>query len=411
MIGEYIFESNIGHLIIHPNLSHVRCYLKNQSGFVQLCPRCNPETGQYLLPFGYSRSLDSLRNIVDSLLGRILEAVSRFRENRASLLKLCLNTGLPSVEIMGDCPALISLIASRLDAITPVSEYTDTARYLVRLKREHILSYFTYPSSKSIIKMMRKIPASDSGLANLEEFRKIIEDGNPWKIKVLQHIEIINWLVLHLLSGRYIESHIRPSFVLDIGGTDPDEIFDISLKLSENQRILASAGAALKVPRLTTLCDLERVHDRLVADYMEVMKYSDIVELKFPEPPLPGVEVAGEDNGSHGIFPLENGLALRDEGLRMNHCIATYAHEIAEENGLLYAYHVDLPYKPLATVLIRRNPCSWIFEVEEIRGFHNAPVDPDVELYVHNWLSKQGVANERDERDTENQDVMETQSM
>ncbi|RJX18603.1 MAG: hypothetical protein C4575_10500 [Desulforudis sp.] len=390
-IGEYRFECNEGRLILHPNLCPVRCFLSNESGLVQLCPNYDPEDGQHLLPFGYRRTMDWLQDILNSYAGRILEAVSIFRENKASLLKLCFNAGKQAVELMDDCPALISLIAARLDPIESIHEYTDQARYIVQLKREHILSYCSYPSSRSTIKMMRKIPASDSGLAHLELFRKIIVEGKCWKIKVLQHADRINWLVLHLLSGGHFESHIRPSFVLDVGRvTDPDELFEAYQQISEIQRIVTPPRIRLKIPCLMKLQDLGRNHDRLVAEYMEARKFDEILELEFPEPPLPGVEISGEDNGSYGIFPLANGRALRDEGLRMNHCIATYAYDIVLENGLLYAYHVDLPSKPPATVLIRRNPCSWTLEVHEIRGFHNAPVNPDVEFYVNEWLAKQG---------------------
>lgn len=390
-IGEYRFNSNAGRVILHPNLCPVRCFLSSESGLIQLCPNYDPEDGQHLLPFGYRRTMDWFKNIVDSYGGRILEAVSAFRENKAALLKLCFNAGKPAIELMDDCPALISLMAFRLESVKQIHEYTDRARYLLRQKREHILSCFSYPSSRSVIKMMRKIPASDSGADYLELFKKILDERIPWKFKVLQHADHINWLVLHLLSGGYFESHLRPSFVLDISKlTDSDDLFEASRQISEIQRIVTPPRIRLKIPCLMKLQDLERNHNRLVAEYMEARKFDEILELEFPEPPLPGVEISVEDNGSYGIFPLANGRALRDEGLRMNHCIATYAYDIVLENGLLYAYHVDLPSKPPATVLIRRNPCSWTLEVHEIRGFHNAPVNPDVEFYVNEWLAKQG---------------------
>lgn len=391
LIGEYRFECDNGLLIIHPNLGHVRCFLRNSSGTVLLCPRYEPENGQYLLPFGYSKSMDSIRSIVDSLAAGILQTVSCFSENKASLLKICFNVGKPAVELMEDCPAIISLIAGGLDANLPIHAYLEQAKYLVRQKRKKILSYFSYPSSKSAIKLMRKIPAPDSGLRCLESFRGILDEGNPGKIKILQHAEHINWLVLHLLAGGYFALRVRASFILEAGKlTDPEEMYAVNRQISEMDRIISAADGELTVPVLTNLKSLETVHDRLAAEYREVKKYKEIITLEFPEPPLPGIKIANEENGRYGIFPLQNGIDLLCEGREMEHCIATYAHRIVEENGWLYAYHVHLPNKPPATILIRNNPCLDKSQIEQISGCHNSPVDPAVELYVHNWLSQHG---------------------
>ena len=391
LLGEYRFECNNGLLIIHPNLCHPRCFLVNSSGTIPLCPRYDLESGQYLLPFGYSKSMDSILNIVDSLSAKIFHSVSCFRENKARLLKICFNVGKPAVELMEDCPAIISLIAAGLNAKMPVREYTEQAKYLVRQKRKKILSYFSYPSSKSVIKLMRKIPAPDTGLSYLESFRKIMLEGDPKEIKILQHAEHINWMVLHLLSGGYFDSRVRASFILEIGRlTEHEELYEVHRQISEMDRIIDAADGELTVPALTNLKSLEIVHDRLVSEYMEVKKYKEIIKMEFPAPPLPGMEIANEEKGRYGIFPLKNGIDLLCEGLEMEHCIATYAHKIVEENGWLYAYHVHLPNKPPATILIRNNPCLGKAQIEEIRGFHNSQVDPAVEFYVDNWLAKHG---------------------
>lgn len=396
LIGEYRFECNAGLLILHPNLSHVQCLLKHPSGIIPLCPRHDPASGQYFLPFGYSRSMDNILNIVHSLTQRILQGVSRFRKNKAALLKICYNVGKPAVELMEDCPALISLIAARLDSNLPIREYTEKAMQLTRRKRREILSSFSYPSTESVIKLLRKIPAPDADPDHLETFRKIILDGNPRKIKILRHAKHINWLVLQLLSEKYFPSRVHPSFVLETGElADPEAIEEVWLQISEMDRIIETAASELYVPVLRRLEFLEPVHDILVDEYLEARRYREIVKLTFPEPPLPGMEIANENNSAYGIFPLKNGFDLLSEGLEMDHCIATYAHDIVEENGWLYAYHVQLPGKPPATILIRSNPLHETSRLEEIRGHNNSPVDPAVKLYVNNWLTKRGAGQDR----------------
>jgi hypothetical protein len=396
LIGEYKFECNEGLLILHPNLRHMQCFLVADSGVIPLCPRHDVRSGQYLLPFGHRRSMDNILNIVDSLTDRIVQTVSRFRKNKAALLKICFNVGRPAVELMEDCPALISLIAARLDSNLPVREYAEKAMHLTLRKRKEILSFFSYPSSASVIRLLRKIPASDTGPAHLEAFRKILVDGNSRKIKILRHAKHINRLVLHLLSDKYFPSRVHPSLVLEAGElTNPEEMEEVWLQISEMDRIIEAAPLELNVPVLRRLESLESVHDMLVAEYREARRYREIVELTFPKPPLPGMELAGEENVPHGIFPLQNGIDLLCEGLEMEHCIATYAHQIAGEMGRLYAYHVQLPGKAPATVLIRNNLWHDTPRLEEIRGHHNSAADPAVRLFVNNWLAKRKTGQDR----------------
>lgn len=386
--GEYRFECNDGLLILHPNLRHVRCFLENSNGTVPLFPRHNLESGQYLLPFGFSGSIEHIQNIVDTLSERILRNVSCICENKALLLKICFNVGRPAVELMEDCPALLSLIASRLDSNLPIREYTERATCLVGQKRKKILAQFSYPSSTSVMQLMRKIPPQDSGMRYLESFRKILLQGNPAKIKILRHAAHINWLVLHLVSGGYFDSRVRASFVLATGRlTAREKIYDVYQQIAEMDRIIDAANGELTVPALTNLKSLKTVHDLLVAQYMAVRDYSHILELEFPEPPLPGMEIANEGNVRYGIFPLKNGRELWKEGLQMQHCIATYAHKIVKENGWLYAYHVHLPNTRPATILIRSNPSRGKSRLEEMSGYRNSAVDPAVRFHVNQWLA------------------------
>ncbi|HHO48963.1 MAG TPA: hypothetical protein ENN06_11025 [Desulfobacteraceae bacterium] len=397
LIGEYTIECNEGRLILHPNLPHAQCLLSHPAGILPLCPRYEPESGQYLLPFGYSRSMDTLLHIVDSLGDRILQGVSRFRKNKAALLKLCFNAGRPAVELMEDCPALIGLIAARLDAALPIREYTEKAAQLVRRKRKEILSSLSYPASRSVIRLLRKIPAADRESAHLEAFRKIIVAGNPGKIKILRHALHINWLVVQLLSEKYFPARVHRSFVLETGGlADPEAIEEVWLRIAEMDRIIETAGCELFVPPLRGLESLEPVHDILVDEYLEARRYKEIARLTFSEPPLPGMEIANDTAVSCGVFPLKNGMELLSEGVEMDHCIATYAHDIVEENGGLYAYHVQLPRKPPATFLIRKSPLHGTMRVQEIRGRSNSTVDSAVELFVNDWLARSEAGRDRE---------------
>ncbi|MFA7455660.1 MAG: hypothetical protein WCZ10_14485 [Desulfobulbaceae bacterium] len=396
LIGEYTFECKEGLLILHPNLRQAQCLLRHPSGILPLCPRYEAESGQYLLPFGYSRSMDALLRLVDSLGDRILQGVSRFRKNKAALLKFCFNTGRPAVELMEDCPALIGLIAARLDATLPIGEYTEKAARLVRRKRGEILSSLSYPASKSVIRLLRKIPAADCESAHLGALRNIIVAGDPAKIKILRHAQHINWLVLQLLSEKYFPARVHPSFVLEtVGLADPEAIEEIWLQIAEMDRIIETAACELYVPALRRLESLEPVHDILLDEYLAVRRYREIAGLTFPEPPLPGLETANVNTVPCGIFPLENGRELLREGAEMDHCIATYAHDIVEANGELYAYHVQVPRRPPATVLIRRNPLHGTSRVQEIRGRGNTSADPEVELFVNDWLARRETDQDR----------------
>ncbi|MFA5719073.1 MAG: hypothetical protein WC952_15295 [Desulfobulbaceae bacterium] len=397
LISEYRFECKEGVLILHPNLRQAQCLLRHPSGILPLCPRYEPESGQYLLPFGYSLSMDALLRLVDSLGGRILQGVSRFRRNKAALLKFCFNAGRPAVELMEDCPALIGLIASRLDATLPIGEYTEKAAGLLRRKRGEILSSLSYPASKSVIRLLRKIPAADCESAHLEALRNIIVTGDPVKIKILRHAQHINWLVLQLLSEKYFPARVHPSFVLETGRlADPEAIEEVWLQIAEMDRLIETAACELHVPALRRLESLEPVHDILVDEYLAARRYREIAGLSFPEPPLPGLETANDNTVSWGIFPLKNGMELLREGVEMDHCIATYAHDIVAANGELYAYHVQMPGRPPATVLIRRNSLHGTSRVQEIRGHGNTPVDPGIELFVNDWLVRREAGQDRE---------------
>lgn len=102
-------------------------------------------------------------------------------------------------------------------------------------------------------------------------------------------------------------------------------------------------------------------------------------KLVFPEPWFPAHE-----NETLKILPLTSEQALDDEGIRMHHCVATYAKRVAE--GSVYIYSVVNDDKNIATLEIRKIGNK--FTIGQLRGVCNGEVPNYIQKQVFQWFSK-----------------------
>ena len=93
------------------------------------------------------------------MLDRLLQAVSRVPVQQGCLLRFCVDGGIPAIELLEDCPAMALLLAMKVEYTPSVEEYQRTVVALVGSKRDEILSHCSYPSSKWVVRLLRKIPA------------------------------------------------------------------------------------------------------------------------------------------------------------------------------------------------------------------------------------------------------------
>lgn len=98
----------------------------------------------------------------------------------------------------------------------------------------------------------------------------------------------------------------------------------------------------------------------------------------------PGRYSAGHRNGFR-IVPLRTAAELREEGRVMNHCVATYAGEVARGECTILSIRDGA--RRVATLEIR--PCVGGYRIVQLQGPGNRRVPAEVWQTVREWLAEQ----------------------
>ena len=125
-----------------------------------------------------------------------------------------------------------------------------------------------------------------------------------------------------------------------------------------------------------TVIELSNAWHRDVAQFSRDIE-TGIVE--FPQPWLEGAHI-----GQFRIQPITDVVELREEGLHMRHCVATYASRVVK--GVSYIYSVRRDEERVATLELVRNDEA-DFSVGQISGIRNSRVSGDVAGAIRRWAS------------------------
>jgi len=385
---EYYIDCNYGTLIVRPAGKIAGFWLRNDNGVFCLSAEKENRFNQLMLPFNHIRQLEPLKQLLQNISPRIMRGMSQFKSGQRGILRFCINGGLFALELVEDCPALAYLIVYRLIPKTPTKTLADGLLIILEQKRGEILARMNWPSDKGVIKLLRKIPAQECCADLFHDLRKLLTSGNQNKIKLLRHLPVLNRYVVKLLNDKELSLYFANSFYKELSqidlADDPPEGWEV---LDFKKYLIDAITNGFHLSPLRSLADLDDLHGKFITWLANANFNEKIKDLVFPPPPLPKTIIKIENNEQFGVFPIETGADLWREGVEMNHCIAGFAQDIDRAKGWRYAYHVNLPGEPPATLMIRSYGDDW--EIEGLQGKHNTEVSSSVDHWVNNWLTSQ----------------------
>jgi len=383
---EYQVKCPWGILIIQNEINGtVVCSLRFRNGLVLHQSVQTEKPVQLLLPFTHVQKAQQFVHRVEKIICRILKAVVPVPIRQPWLLEFCVVGDMPAVELLESCPAMALLLALKAHYTTTYENHIQIAA-LARCKRSEILWQCSFPSQKWVTGLLKKIPASQCSSHLLEGLKIILRLKNKEHIKILQHIKLLNSLVVNVMIDPGIDKLVgsnfyhSASFYPEIDGDI--EIVHLIKEIKRFHKEARIVGGIFTIPRAQSIRDLERIHG-LYIEHVFTANMRQYQELELPAPPIPSLTKTGKC-GEYGILPLSSGKKLYSEGIKLHHCIASYAETIAAGNSL-YAYHVVTDESEEATILIKKRDKLW--RLVEIRGYCNREVSSRAVLFVDEWLT------------------------
>jgi len=270
----------------------------------------------------------------------------------------------------GFCPALLVV-----EPITLLPRPFSAEETLLALRRgwRAALARADWPADRSTLRILRKVPAGESGDGTLQILRAALSCRT--KRTALRHVRRINRGVVDLVSLPY--GLINYSLIREVSEMD-DCPGDLSGRCLQIEALRDQLGIQPAWPfrsgRLTTAI-LDRHFTGLA------FKMSGGIadaKLRLPDPPLAGHEAEGLR-----IQALTTVRAIFQEGEAMRNCAAYFIRQIVE--GTHYLYHLRHP--EVATVLLKKKQGRWT--LAEAKSRSNAKdVHPKTQARLERWLTR-----------------------
>lgn len=243
-----------------------------------------------------------------------------------------------------------------------------SARRMLRLRRPQIAEWLGFPARPTAVRVLAKVRSSAVTVRGLLYLRRTLcSEPVP---KALLHLPSLDRCVLRIVTDPQLVAHVTHTF-FDDANSDPTEagLERLAYLLDDTLRMAGELGQRLGP--LRSVKALRRVHDEL-SERLNRRANEELASIVIPPPPVAGTDV---------IVPLVSGAELLAEGREMHHCAASYIRPVAA--GQVYVYRVLAPER--ATLSLRRDRDGW--ELEQIQGPANAPVEHETVQQVEAWLA------------------------
>jgi hypothetical protein len=274
-------------------------------------------------------------------------------------------------------PALAYALASNWAFRKPaVRQPIRAARSLVRKKQKKILGWLGFPPSETVRRILSKIVPQSLSIERLLYLRDAIP--NPAVQKTLAHLPRINAGVLRLAADPRYFPYITPRLLDDVGrNTHYDEPHSSPVGFLFDTLKMANQDEWRHCPkRFSSLNRLLEVHDELARRLRPLLEQR-IQErpLEFPAPPFMGTRT---------IRPILSADELLREGDLMEHCVGSYADDVAV--GQISVYRVLEPVR--ATLSLCRRQEGW--KADQLTQSRNARVDSGLRQRLFQELLQSG---------------------
>jgi len=292
------------------------------------------------------------------------------------LLQLLNQGGEGAFELFESTPALLVLLIFA-PALAPRTLFPPVAE-LVRWRQRRLLEQLGFPGSRQVLRLLRKIPASELDLGSALSLQRLCRDEQT--LARLSHLPRVTRALLAV--ARSPERFARLEREVQLVLLDPDPVRGQRLaeRLEELLvRVEQARRNGFAVPtRLRSAQEVRRVRGELAGLHDDVRSASAFDSL--PPPPFPGIP--GE------IEPLRSVGDLDQEGRELRNCVRGYRSRAM--SGHYAIYRVLRPAR--ATLSILRHRKGW--QVDELKGPGNAEVGPETARAVADWLSRWAAAGE-----------------
>lgn len=258
----------------------------------------------------------------------------------------------------------------------PESQPFRSARRMVRLRRTQLAEWIGFQGRPAVVCVLAKVRPSAVTVRGLLYLRRTLcAEPIP---KALLHLPSLDRCVLRIVTDPQLVAHVTHTFLDDVS-SDPTEsgLERLAYLLDDTLRMAGELGQRLGP--LRSVRELQRVHDEL-AERLNRSANEEVASMVIPPPPVPGTDE---------IMPLASAAEILAEGREMHHCVASYIRPVAA--GQVYVYRVLAPER--ATLSLRSGRDGW--QLEQIKGLANAPVEHETVLQVRGWLESMRQAMSR----------------
>ncbi|MBI3206681.1 MAG: PcfJ domain-containing protein [Myxococcales bacterium] len=244
-----------------------------------------------------------------------------------------------------------------------------SARRVVGLRRSQIAEWLGFQGRPAVVRVLGKVRPGAVSVRRLLHLRQTLGSG-PIP-KALLHLPSLDRCVLRIVTDPQLFSRVTPRFLEDVSH-DPTEAGLERLAYMLDDTLRMAGELEVRLGPMRSVKELRHVHDEL-AEGLNRSASEELASVVLPPPP-----VAGTDE----IVPLVSAEQILAEGREMHHCVASYIRPVAA--GQVYVYRLLAPER--ATLSLRSDRDGW--ELAQIKGPANAPVEHETVQQVHAWLAR-----------------------
>lgn len=243
---------------------------------------------------------------------------------------------------------------------------------MVKRRRPHILGEMGLVDSASAVRILARTSVQLQPYQKINSVRRVME--NPYLLAKLHHVPELSITAFQVLD-KYSE-WVWPGLLRMLHADKHDLGSSNILQLAKDCVRMGAEYRQLEA--IQSVQTLEKIHDRLVANYNQKDRKRRLQELyslygDYPVAPLPG-------NGY--IQPISSWQELVDEGITMKHCVASRHPLIAAGEEFIYRMHGTRRL----TIAIKSTPYG--YQLKEVKGNGNAQATTSELIIIHDWLTR-----------------------
>jgi hypothetical protein len=297
-------------------------------------------------------------------------AVAPFQSHQWNLIVL-LSMKRRFYDLLKSNPVLAYYLANDKPTMSRIFRKELMMEQLTGMPQADLLKLLGLPDTKSMVKMLRKIPPASVSPAQFMLVQQCVRSEE--RTKRLAHLKKINLGALKLVSVPDDRLCAVTPQLLEEVSTDVLNNFHASAanlfyELVDRHRHIYPERP---LPVIRSLEELNARHHEVMTDYTDHLNEKSLGPL--PDPPIEGTQT---------IVPLRSGEELRMEGQTQHNCVGGFTEGVRA--GRTYIYKVVAPERATLSI-VQGAGGEWI--ISQLKAAFNKPVKAETVQAVEEWLS------------------------